>query len=44
MSSPTIALGDFQLTCVSGGTLWIDGGNMFGVRPEGDVGESQSAR
>lgn len=33
MSGPTTALGDFQLTVVSGGTLWIDGGNMFGVVP-----------
>jgi glyoxylase-like metal-dependent hydrolase (beta-lactamase superfamily II) len=28
-----IALGDMQLTIVSGGRLWIDGGNMFGVIP-----------
>jgi glyoxylase-like metal-dependent hydrolase (beta-lactamase superfamily II) len=33
MSSPSIAVGDFQLTAVSGGTLRIDGGNMFGVVP-----------
>ena len=31
--SQSIALGDFQLTSLSGGTLWIDGGNMFGVVP-----------
>jgi glyoxylase-like metal-dependent hydrolase (beta-lactamase superfamily II) len=32
-TAQSIALGDFQLTSVSGGTLWIDGGNMFGVVP-----------
>ncbi len=26
-------LGDFQLTTISGGTCWIDGGTMFGVVP-----------
>jgi glyoxylase-like metal-dependent hydrolase (beta-lactamase superfamily II) len=31
--SQSIVLGDFQLTSLSGGTLWIDGGNMFGVVP-----------
>lgn len=34
MNGPSITLGDFQLTSVSGGTLWIDGGNMFGVVPK----------
>ena len=29
----TIAIGDIQLTFVSGGRLRIDGGNMFGVIP-----------
>jgi glyoxylase-like metal-dependent hydrolase (beta-lactamase superfamily II) len=33
MSAQTFTLGDFQLTSLSGGTLWIDGGNMFGVVP-----------
>jgi glyoxylase-like metal-dependent hydrolase (beta-lactamase superfamily II) len=33
MTAQSIALGDFQLTSLSGGTLWIDGGNMFGVVP-----------
>lgn len=28
-----ILIGDFELTIVSGGRLWIDGGNMFGVIP-----------
>ena len=28
-----ISIGDIQLTIVSGGRLWIDGGNMFGVIP-----------
>jgi glyoxylase-like metal-dependent hydrolase (beta-lactamase superfamily II) len=28
-----LTLGDFRLTAVSGGRLWIDGGNMFGVVP-----------
>ena len=29
----SISIGDIQLTFVSGGRLWIDGGNMFGVIP-----------
>jgi glyoxylase-like metal-dependent hydrolase (beta-lactamase superfamily II) len=29
----TISLGGLQLEVVSGGKLWIDGGNMFGVIP-----------
>ena len=33
MYEPTFTLGEFQLTIVSGGTLWTDGGNMFGVVP-----------
>ena len=32
MNAP-IPLGEIQLTIVSGGRLWIDGGNMFGVIP-----------
>jgi glyoxylase-like metal-dependent hydrolase (beta-lactamase superfamily II) len=28
-----ISVGDMQITIVSGGRLWIDGGNMFGVIP-----------
>lgn len=28
-----LSIGDIQLTFVSGGRLWIDGGNMFGVIP-----------
>ncbi len=32
MKTP-ISIGDIQLTIVSGGQLWIDGGNMFGVVP-----------
>ncbi len=32
MNAP-ISIGDIQLTIVSGGRLWIDGGNMFGVIP-----------
>jgi glyoxylase-like metal-dependent hydrolase (beta-lactamase superfamily II) len=32
MNEP-ILIGDIQLTFVSGGRLWIDGGNMFGVVP-----------
>lgn len=32
MKAP-ITIGDVQLTIVSGGRLWIDGGNMFGVIP-----------
>lgn len=28
-----IKVGDIQITFVSGGKLWIDGGNMFGVIP-----------
>ena len=32
MNAP-ISIGDIQLTMVSGGRLWIDGGNMFGVIP-----------
>lgn len=28
-----ISVGDIRLTIVSGGRLWIDGGNMFGVIP-----------
>ena len=31
--STHISLGEFQVTIVSGGRLWIDGGNMFGVIP-----------
>lgn len=31
--SSTLGIGDFRLTFVSGGTLRIDGGNMFGVVP-----------
>ncbi|HVJ68361.1 MAG TPA: MBL fold metallo-hydrolase [Caulifigura sp.] len=34
MNAQSITVGDFQLTSVSGGTLWIDGGNMFGVIPK----------
>jgi glyoxylase-like metal-dependent hydrolase (beta-lactamase superfamily II) len=33
MSVESIAVGDFQLTVVSGGTLRNDGGTMFGVVP-----------
>ncbi|HEY3392737.1 MAG TPA: MBL fold metallo-hydrolase [Lacipirellulaceae bacterium] len=33
MSKSTITVGDIRLTIVSGGQLWIDGGNMFGVIP-----------
>lgn len=29
----SLTIGDFVLTFVSGGRLWIDGGNMFGVIP-----------
>jgi glyoxylase-like metal-dependent hydrolase (beta-lactamase superfamily II) len=32
MNAP-ISFGDIELTIVSGGRLWIDGGNMFGVIP-----------
>jgi glyoxylase-like metal-dependent hydrolase (beta-lactamase superfamily II) len=32
MQAP-ISIGDIRLTFVSGGRLWIDGGNMFGVVP-----------
>jgi glyoxylase-like metal-dependent hydrolase (beta-lactamase superfamily II) len=32
MNAP-ISIGRIQLTIVSGGRLWIDGGNMFGVIP-----------
>ncbi len=32
MNSP-ISIGDIELAFVSGGRLWIDGGNMFGVVP-----------
>jgi glyoxylase-like metal-dependent hydrolase (beta-lactamase superfamily II) len=32
MNAP-FSVGDIQLTIVSGGQLWIDGGNMFGVIP-----------
>jgi glyoxylase-like metal-dependent hydrolase (beta-lactamase superfamily II) len=31
--SEHIRVGNFQLTIVSGGRLWVDGGNMFGVIP-----------
>ena len=31
--STHVSLGDFEVTIVSGGRLWIDGGNMFGVIP-----------
>jgi glyoxylase-like metal-dependent hydrolase (beta-lactamase superfamily II) len=31
--SATLSIGELQLTFVSGGRLWIDGGNMFGVIP-----------
>ena len=33
MATPSIHIGDIRLTFVSGGQLWIDGGNMFGVIP-----------
>jgi len=33
MNASAIGLGEFQLAVLSGGTLWIDGGNMFGVVP-----------
>lgn len=33
MKNASISVGDIQLTIVSGGRLWIDGGNMFGVIP-----------
>jgi glyoxylase-like metal-dependent hydrolase (beta-lactamase superfamily II) len=33
LSASNITVGDIQLTIVSGGQLWIDGGNMFGVIP-----------
>lgn len=33
MSTSNISVGDIRLTIVSGGQLWIDGGNMFGVIP-----------
>jgi len=33
MSVQSIAVGDFRLTIVSGGTLRVDGGTMFGVIP-----------
>lgn len=29
-----ITIGDFELTIVSGGTMWSDGGTMFGVIPK----------
>ena len=29
----SVSVGDIQLSIVSGGRLWIDGGNMFGVIP-----------
>jgi hypothetical protein len=32
MNAP-IRIGDIQLSFASGGRLWIDGGNMFGVIP-----------
>ena len=35
MADTSLTIGDIQLTTVSGGTLWIDGGNMFGVVPRG---------
>jgi glyoxylase-like metal-dependent hydrolase (beta-lactamase superfamily II) len=31
--SANLSVGDIRLTIVSGGRLWIDGGNMFGVIP-----------
>jgi glyoxylase-like metal-dependent hydrolase (beta-lactamase superfamily II) len=34
MNGQSIAVGDFQLTVVSGGTLRNDGGTMFGVVPK----------
>ncbi|HJQ63934.1 MAG TPA: MBL fold metallo-hydrolase [Burkholderiales bacterium] len=33
MTNSSISVGDIRLTIVSGGQLWIDGGNMFGVIP-----------
>src|SRR6476619_1257206 len=33
MLNATISIGDMRLSIVSGGRLWIDGGNMFGVVP-----------
>ena len=33
MDPATFQYGDFKLAIVSGGRLWIDGGNMFGVVP-----------
>ena len=33
VSNSNISVGDIRLTIVSGGQLWIDGGNMFGVIP-----------
>ena len=33
MTNASISVGDMRLTIVSGGQLWIDGGNMFGVIP-----------
>lgn len=32
--SMTLRIGDLELQVVSGGQLWIDGGNMFGVIPK----------
>jgi glyoxylase-like metal-dependent hydrolase (beta-lactamase superfamily II) len=31
--SVNLSVGDIRLTIISGGRLWIDGGNMFGVIP-----------
>jgi glyoxylase-like metal-dependent hydrolase (beta-lactamase superfamily II) len=33
MMNAPISIGDMRLSIVSGGRLWIDGGNMFGVVP-----------
>src|SRR6185503_8898823 len=33
MATPSIHIGDIELSFVSGGRLRIDGGNMFGVIP-----------
>ena len=34
MSNPTQTLGDFELTILSDGTYFLDGGSMFGVVPK----------
>ncbi|HUK88168.1 MAG TPA: hypothetical protein VLT85_10930, partial [Terriglobales bacterium] len=33
-SAPRLALGDFELTLLSDGTYWLDGGAFFGVVPK----------